>query len=85
MGKFYQNYSNVFQLDQEQRILTVKALYTLSNQSFSSINQSISMGIIYRFANTYLVPVPLLFQCAENEQIFAPNDCQMTIRDTRVR
>ncbi len=83
--KFYQIYPNIFELNQNQTTLTVRPLYALSNQSFSSINQSLSIGIIYRFADTYLVPVPLLFQCSDSEEIYAPNDCEFTIIDTRVR
>ena len=83
-SQFYRLYPNIFRLDPEENLLTIRALYSLANQSFSSINQSLSMGIISRFADTYLVPVPLLFSCTKNEEIYAPNDCQMTIRDTRV-
>ena len=79
---FYQTYPNIFALNQDQTSLTIRPLYALTNQSFSSINQSLSIGIIYRFADTYLVPVPLLFQC--NEQIYAPKDCEFTIIDSRV-
>jgi hypothetical protein len=82
---FYQNYPNIFELNKNETLLNVRPLYALSNQSFSSINQSLSIGIIYRFAETYLVPVPLLFQCSDNEQIYEPNDCEFTIIDTRVR
>jgi hypothetical protein len=81
---FYKTHPNVFELNQDQTSLTIRPLYALSNQSFSSINQSFSIGIIYRFADTYLVPVPLLFQCPDNEQIYTPNDCELTIIDTRV-
>ncbi|CAF1594031.1 unnamed protein product [Rotaria sp. Silwood1] len=82
--KFYNTHPNIFELNQNQTSLTIRPLYALSNQSFSSINQSFSIGIIYRFAETYLVPVPLLFQCEEeNEQIYTPNDCEFTIIDIR--
>ena len=82
---FYQIYPNVFQLNQNQTLLTIRPLYALSNQTYASMNQSFSMGIIYRFAGTYLVPVPLLFQCPESKQIYAANDCELTIIDTRVK
>jgi len=78
---FYQTYSNIFKFDENQTSLTIHPLYALSNQSFSSL----SIGIIYRLADTYLVPVPLLFQCPQTEQIFTPIDCEFTIVDTRVR
>ncbi|CAF0899752.1 unnamed protein product [Rotaria sordida] len=81
--KFYNTHPNIFELNKNQTLLTVRPLYALSNQSFSSINQSLSIGIIYRFANTYLVPVPLLFECSENEQIYTANDCEFTIIDIR--
>jgi hypothetical protein len=83
--KFYKTYPNIFELNQNQTSLTVRPLYALSNQSFSSMNQSFSIGIIYRFAETYLVPIPLLFQCSESEQIFSPKDCEFTFIDSRVR
>ncbi|UJR31632.1 hypothetical protein I4U23_019114 [Adineta vaga] len=82
--RFYQTHSNVFQLNDDQTLLTVRPLYSLSNQSFTTLNQSLSIGIIYPFADTYLVPVPLLFECPGNEQIYTPNDCEFTILDTRV-
>jgi hypothetical protein len=82
--RFYNTYSNIFELNQDQTSLTIRPLYALSNQSFSSMNQSLSIGIIYRFADIYLVPVPLLFQCAEDEEIYAPKDCEFTMIDTRV-
>ena len=82
---FYKTHPNVFALDKDQTSLTIRALYALSNQSFSSNNQSFSIGIIYRFADTFLLPVPLLFQCSESEQIYVPKDCEFTIIDTRVR
>lgn len=86
VSTFYQTYSNIFELNKNQTLLTIRPLYSLSNQTFfSSINQTFSMGIIYRFAETYLVPVPLLFQCSESKQIYAPNDCEFTMIDTRVR
>lgn len=78
--RFYEKHSNIFELDDNQTSLTIRPLYALSNQSFSLL----SIGIIYRLADTYLVPVPLLFQCRENEQIFAPIDCEFTIIDTHV-
>jgi hypothetical protein len=77
---FYQRHSNIFELDENQTILTIRPLYSLSNQSVSSL----SIGIIYRLAETYLVPVPLLFECPQNERIFAPIDCEFTMTDTRV-
>jgi hypothetical protein len=82
---FYQTYPNIFELNQDQTSLNVRPLYAPSNQSFFSMNQSLSIGIIYRFADTYLVPVPLLFQCSESEEIYAPKDCEFTMIDTRVR
>jgi hypothetical protein len=82
---FYKTHSNIFQLNHDQTSLTMRPLYALSNQSFSSVNQSLSIGIIYRLADTYLVPVPLLFQCPGSEQIYAPNECEFTIIDNRVR
>jgi hypothetical protein len=82
---FYQTHPNIFELNQDQTSLTVRPFYALSNQSFSSMNQTLSIGIIYRFADTYLVPVPLLFQCSESEEIYAPKDCEFTMIDTRVR
>jgi hypothetical protein len=84
VGNFYKTYPNVFELNKNQTSLTIRPLYALSNQSFSAINQSFSIGIIYRFAETYLVPLPLLFQCPESQQIYVPNDCEFTIIDTRV-
>ncbi|CAF1337111.1 unnamed protein product [Adineta ricciae] len=80
---FYENYPNIFELNQDQTLLTVRPLYSLSNQSFTTLNQSLSIGIIYSFADTYLVPVPLLFQCSESEQIYTPDNCEFTIVDTR--
>ena len=82
---FYEIYPNIFQLNQDQTSLIVRPLYALSNQSFFAINQSLSIGIIYRLANTYLVPVPLLFECSQNERLYEPNDCEFTIIDIRVR
>jgi hypothetical protein len=79
-GKFYQKHSNIFKLDKNQTSLTIQPLYALSNQSFSTL----SIGIIYRLADTYLVPVPILFQCQQIERIFAPIDCEFTIIDARV-
>ncbi|CAF1195013.1 unnamed protein product [Rotaria sordida] len=76
---FYQRHSNIFQLDNTQTSLIVQPLYGLSNQSFSSL----SIGIIYRLADTYLVPVPLLFQCSQSKRIYAPIDCEFTIVDIR--
>jgi hypothetical protein len=78
--KFYQIHSNIFELDRNQTLLTVRPLYALSNQSVASL----SIGIIYRLANTDLVPVPLLFKCPQGERIYAPIDCEFTIIDTRV-
>lgn len=83
--KFYELHPTVFQLNPDQTSLTVRPLYSLLNQSFSTVNQSLSIGIIYRFADTYLVPVPLVFECPKTEQIYAPNDCEFTIIDIRVR
>jgi len=74
---FYQTHSNIFELDRNQTLLTIRPLYALLNQSFS-------IGIIYHLANTYLVPVPLLLQCPQSERIFSPFDCEFTIIDTRV-
>ncbi len=74
---FYQKHSNIFQLNENQTSLTIQPLYALSNQSFS-------IGIIYRLADTYLVPVPLVFQCPQNQRISSPIDCEFTIVDTRV-
>ena len=82
--RFYQTHPNIFELNSNQTFLTIRPLYALSNQSFSSINQSLDIGIIYRFAETYLVPIPLVFQCAQSEEIFAPRDCEFTLIDTRV-
>lgn len=82
---FYKNHPNIFQLNTNQTSLTVRPLYSLSNHSFTHINQSLSIGIIYRFANIHLVPVPLVFECPDNEQIHAPSDCEFTITDIRVR
>ena len=81
---FYRAHASVFELDPNHRSLTVRPLYAFSNQSFSSVNQSFSMGIIYRFADTYLVPVPLLFECPTSERMHAAQDCEFTIMDTRV-
>lgn len=77
---FYQTHSNVFGLDTNQTLLTVRPFYSLSNQSSSTL----SIGIIYRLANTFLVPVPLLFKCQQSERIYAPIDCEFTIADIRV-
>ncbi|CAF4239428.1 unnamed protein product, partial [Rotaria sp. Silwood2] len=77
---FYHTHSNIFKLDKNQTSLIVQPLYALSNQSFSSR----SIGIIYRLADTYLVPVPLLFQCSQSERIYTPVDCEFTIIDIRV-
>ncbi|CAF5091881.1 unnamed protein product, partial [Rotaria socialis] len=34
--------------------------------------------------NTYLVPVPFVFQCPEeSEQVYVPNDCEFTMIDIR--
>jgi hypothetical protein len=85
MSTFYQTYPNIFEVNHNEKSLTVRALYALANQSFTSINQPLSMGIIYRFADTYLVPVPLLFECTQQRQILAPHDCQLTMIDKRVR
>jgi hypothetical protein len=82
---FYETHSDIFELNKDQTSLIIRPLYALFNETFSSINQSLSIGIIYPFADTYLVPVPLVFQCSESEQIYAPNDCEFTIIDTRVR
>ncbi|CAF2253996.1 unnamed protein product [Rotaria magnacalcarata] len=76
---FYRRHSNIFILDRNQTSLIVRPLYALSNQSFSSL----SIGIIYRLADTYLVPVPLLFECPQSQRIYAPIDCQFTINDVR--
>jgi hypothetical protein len=84
VGIFYRNYSNIFELDDDQRTLYIRPLYALSNQSFSSVNQPLSMGIIYRSADTYIVPVPLLFECSQSKRVYAPIDCEFTITDTRV-
>ena len=81
---FYRTHPNIFEFNDDQTSLTVRPFYALSNQSFSEMNQSLSLGMIYRFAETYLVPVPLLFQCEDNETIYAPNDCEFTMIDTRV-
>jgi len=81
---FYETHSNIFELTKDQTSLTIRPLYALINQTFSTINQSLSIGIIYPFADTYLVPIPLLFQCSQSEQIYAPTDCEFTIIDTRV-
>ncbi|CAF2189048.1 unnamed protein product [Rotaria magnacalcarata] len=80
---FYKNHPNIFELNKNQTSLTVRPLYALLNQSFSPSNQSLSIGIIYRFANTYLVPVPFVFQCPESEQVYVPNDCEFTMIDIR--
>ena len=85
LGRFYQRHPNIFALNSNQRSLTVRALYPMANQSSSSANQSLSMGIMYRFANTFLVPVPLLFECTQANEIYALNDCQLSVVDTRVR
>jgi hypothetical protein len=77
---FYQRHSNIFQLDDNQTSLTIRPLYALSNQSFSAH----SIGIIYRLADTYLVPVPLLFQCSQSKRISSPIDCEFSLIDTRV-
>lgn len=82
--RFYGSHPTIFQLNEDQTSLTVRPLYALSNQSFSSVNQSLDLGIIYRFAETYLVPIPLVFQCAQSEQIFVPKDCEFTLTDRRV-
>ena len=81
---FYRAHSSVFELDSNHRSLTVRPLYAFSNQSFFSMNQSFSVGIIYRFADTYLVPVPLLFECPTSERMYVAQDCEFTIMDTRV-
>ncbi|CAF0734216.1 unnamed protein product [Adineta steineri] len=80
---FYDIHSNIFELNNNQTSLTVRPLYSLLNQSYSFMNQSLSIGIIYPFADTYLVPVPLVFQCSKNKEIYAPNDCEFTMIDTR--
>lgn len=84
VANFYETYPNIFQLDSNQTILTIRPFYSLTNQSFSSVNQTFPIGIIHRFADTYLVPVPFLFQCENYEQIYAPKDCEFSITDTRV-
>lgn len=83
-SQFYRTHPNIFELNSNETFLTIRPLYALSNQSFSSMNQSLDIGIIYRFAETYLVPIPLVFQCAQSEEIFAPKDCEFTLIDTRV-
>jgi hypothetical protein len=77
---FYQQHSNIFQLDENQTSLTIRPFYALSNQSFPRH----SIGIIYRLADTYLVPVPLLFHCPPSKRISSPIDCEFTLIDTRV-
>jgi hypothetical protein len=77
---FYQQHSNIFELDRDQTLLTVRPLYSLTNQSFSTL----SIGIIYRLADIYLVPVPLLFQCPQSKTIVTPIDCEFTIVDSHV-
>ena len=78
--KFYQKYSNIFELNQNQTYLTIHPLYSLTNQS----RLSLSIGIIYYLSDTYLVPVPLVFQCLETKQIYSPIDCEFIILDNYI-
>ncbi len=77
---FYEKHPNIFQLNENQTSLTIRPLYELSNQSFTTH----SIGIIYRLADTHLVPVPLLFQCLPSKRVSSPIDCEFTLIDTRV-
>lgn len=77
---FYQTHPNIFKLDRNRTSLFVRSLYSLTNESFSTL----SIGIIYQLANTELVPVPLLFQCSQSERIYTPIDCQFKLIDIRV-
>lgn len=81
---FYEQHPDIFQMNSQRNSLRVQALYDMSNESALSINQSLSIGIIYRFAKSFLVPVPLLFQCSSSDEIYSVSECQMTIVDRRV-
>ena len=81
---FYRSHSAIFQLDRNQTLLTVRPLYALVNQSFSPVNETLAMGIIYRQGGTHLVPVPLLLQCPHSERLYAPTECEFSIVDARV-
>ena len=78
--RFYQTYSNTIKLSSDQTSLTIQPFYALSNQSLASL----SISIIYRLAHTYLVSVPLLFECQRSRRIHISMDCDDSITDTRV-
>ena len=81
LPRFYRTRPTIFDLDHNHTVLTVRALYPLSNHSTSS---TLSTGMIHRLADTLLVPVPLLVQCPQSARLYSPIDCELTLIDTRV-
>lgn len=80
----YRTRPTIFHLDQNQTVLTVRALYPFSNRSEVSTSAALSVGVIHRLADTLLVPVPLLVQCPQSARLYSPVDCELTMIDTRV-